>query len=628
MNLKILFTFSCIVSIYYIDIHFKFEYKLWTFLLYYLYLQIFLKTNGIKYPKDFAPTLLSGDCAIKFDFIIVGGGSAGAIVAARLSEISTWNILLLEAGSDPPDSSEIPLKWSLALNTEYDWKFLTEPEDNLFKSLNGGRCQVPRGCMLGGSSSMNVMLHIRGTKADFDEWEKKGCAGWNFDSVLPYFIKSENFTDTTRFDSKIHGNSGPITVSPYEAPDPAIQTISQAAELMGLTNLKDLNKLNRTVGYSMSDSTTRNGMRCSTLKAYLIPNSERPNLFVAKKIRVTRVLIENKKAVGVEFITTTGEYKTVNCTLEVILSAGVVMSPQILMITGIGPADHLKEIGVNVVADLPVGDSYQDHVAYFGLVLSDRKDRPIEEIAAESQKLRKETFDLIPKGIATMGLTGLLSFVDTKCKSGNPDIEIMKIRYSLNTTQKLNTFKNMFGFSEEMANVYNKLNTRSDIILMIPISNIITKTGRILLRSKNPLDSPKIIANYLSDQEEIDTMVRGIEFVVKMCKTKPMIDAGYVFEEFSFPNCDSKCEWGTKEYWKCGIKNLATSIFHSVGTNKMGAIGDKTAVVDPYFKVIGIDRLRVIDSSAMPSLVSCNTNAATMMMGEKGADLIKAQYGK
>lgn len=559
---------------------------------------------------------------------MVGAGSAGAIIAARLSEVADWNILLLEAGGDPPESSEIPLMWSLALNTEYDWKFLTEQEDHLFKGLDGEKCHVPRGCMLGGSSSMNVMLQIRGTKFDFDEWEKIGCTGWGFDSVLPYFIKSENFTDTTRYDPKIHGNSGPLTVSPFESPDPAIQTISQAADLMGLTNVKDLNKIERSVGYAMSDSTTRNGLRCGTLKAFLIPNSGRQNLFVAKYIRVTRILIEDKSAVGVEFVTKTGEFKTVNCKLEVILSAGVVMSPQLLMISGIGPADHLKKMGVDVVADLPVGENYQDHVAYFGLVLSDRKNRPIEDIAAESQKLRKETFDLIPKGISTMGLTGLLSFVDSKRSSGNPDIEIMKIRYSYNTTRQLNTFKNMFGFSDEMANVYNKLNMQSDIILMIPISNIIAKTGRVLLRSKDPLATPKIIANYLSDEEEINTMVRGIDFVVEMCKTKPMINAGYAFEEIVFPNCETDCKWGTKDYWKCGIKNLATSIFHSVGTNKMGAIDDKTSVVDPSLKVIGIDRIRVIDCSAMPLLVTCNTNAATMMMAEKGADIIKTHYGK
>ncbi|XP_027836944.2 glucose dehydrogenase [FAD, quinone]-like [Aphis gossypii] len=589
---------------------------------------IFIKLNAIKYPKDFAPNLLSEDYAINFDFIIVGAGSAGSIVAARLSEICEWNILLLEAGGDPPESSEIPLKWSLALNTEYDWKFLTEKEDNLFKGLDGEVCHIPRGRMLGGSSSLNVMLHIRGTKFDFDKWETMGCTDWDFNSVLPYFIKSENFTDTTRFDPTFHGKCGPLTVSPFESPDPAIQTISQAAELMGLTNVKDLNKIDRTVGYAMSDSTTRNGMRCSTLKAFLIPNSGRPNLFVAKYIRVTKILIENKKAIGVEFVTKTGEFKTVKCTKEVILCAGVVMSSQILMFSGIGPADHLKEMCIDVVTDLPVGHNFQDHIAFFGLVLSDRKDRPISKIAEESTKLRKDTFDLISKGISTMGLTGLISFVDTKRASGNPDIEIMKIRYSYNTTKTLNTFRNMFGFSDEMANVYNELNMKSDIILMIPISNLITKTGRILLRSKDPLSSPKIIANYLSDQEEIDTMVKGIEFVVEMCKKKPMTDAGYIFEEIVFPNCEANCKWGTTDYWKCAIKNVATSIFHSVGTNKMGAISDKTAVVDPFLKVIGIDCLRVIDSSTMPALVSCNTNAATMMIAEKGSDIIKKQYGK
>lgn len=587
-----------------------------------------LKTFAIKYPHDYASKLWSGDCDEKFHFIIIGAGSAGAIVASRLSEIADWNILLLEAGNDPPESLEIPLKWSLALKTEYDWQFVSEQEDNLFKGLLDERCHVPRGRMMGGSSSMNVMLHIRGTKIDFDLWEKQGCTGWGFDSVLPYFIKSENFTDTTRFDPKYHGKAGPLTVSPFVAPDPAIETISQAAELMGVTNVHDLNTLDRTVGYAMADSTTRNGLRCSTLKAYLMPISQRPNLFVAKNTRVTRILFENNRATGVEYLTSNDELKTIHCSLEVILSAGVIMSPQILMASGIGPAEHLKEMKIDVIADLPVGHNYQDHVAFFGLVLSDRKDRPIEEIVKESQQLRKETFGLIQKGISTMGLTGLLSFIDTKRKCSNPDIEIMKIRYSYNTTRQMKTFRTMFGFSDEMADVFDELNMKSDIILMIPILNVITKTGRVYLSSDDPKGIPKILSNYLSDEEEIDILLDGIEFIMEMCKTKPITDAGYTFEEIKYPNCETDCEYGTREYWKCAIKNLATSIFHSVGTNKMGAVDDKTSVVDPTLKVKGFDNLRVIDSSVMPILVTCNTNAATMMIGEKGADLIKTQHEK
>lgn len=572
----------------------------------------------------------SENCNEKFDFIVVGAGSAGAIVANRLSEIADWKILLVEAGDDPPESSEIPLKWSFALKTEYDWQFVSEKEDNLFKGLLDERCHVPRGRMMGGSSSINVMLHIRGTKIDFDTWESQGCTGWGFDSVLPYFIKSENFTDSTRYDPKYHGNDGPLTVSPFVAPDPAIETISQAAELMGVTNVKDLNKLDRTVGYAMADSTTKNGLRCSTLKAYLMPISERPNLFVAKNTRVTRILIENNRAYGVEYLTSNNELKTINSTMEVILSAGVIMSPQILMASGIGPADHLEEMKVDVVADLPVGHNYQDHVAFFGLVLSDRKDRPIEEIVKESQQLRKDTFELIPKGISTMGLTGLLSFIDTKRKCSNPDIEIMKIRYSYNTTKEMNTFRKMFGFSDEMANVFDELNMKSDIILMIPILNVIVNTGRVYLSSADPKGTPKILSNYLSDDREIDILLDGIEFIMEMCKTKPMTDAGYAFEEIKYPNCEceTECEYGTREYWKCAIKYLATSIFHSVGTNKMGAVDDKTSVVDPTLKVKGFENIRVVDSSVMPTLVTCNTNAATMMIGEKGADLIKAQYKK
>ncbi|VVC35799.1 Glucose-methanol-choline oxidoreductase, C-terminal,Glucose-methanol-choline oxidoreductase, N- [Cinara cedri] len=587
---------------------------------------IFVEIATIEYPHDFAPKLSSGEHDIKFQFIVVGGGSAGAVVATRLSEITDWNVLLLEAGSDPPATTEIPLKWSLAMHTEYDWEFFTETQEKVFKGLKDERSYIPRGCMLGGSSSMNVMLYLRGTKFDYDKWESMGCPGWGFEENLEYFKKNENFTDDTRFDPQVHGNSGPISVSPYVAPDPAIGTIGEAADLMGLKNVKDLNKLGRTTGYAMSDSTTKNGLRCSTLKGYLIPNSERPNLFVAKKTRVTKVLIENKKAYGVEFVTATGEFKTVNCTKEVIVSAGVMMSPQLLMLSGIGPAQHLNDMQIDLVADLPVGLNYQDHIAFYGMVLTDRKNRPKEDIAKESQQLRKETMQLIPKGISTMGLTGLVSFVDTTGDQ-QPDIEIMKIRFSYNTTKQLDIFRRMFSFSDDMANIYNELGMLSDIILMIPISNHIVNTGHVELASKDPLVKPKIYANFLTDQAEYDVLIEGIKFVVDLCKKKPMVDAGYELAEIKFPGCPD-IEFDSKEYWTCAIDHVASSIFHSVGTNRMGAADDKTAVVDIDLKVKGVENLRVIDSSVMPHLVSCNTNAATMMIAEKASDKIKTQYGK
>lgn len=564
---------------------------------------------------------------MKFHFVVVGGGSAGAVVATRLSEIKDWNVLLLEAGSDPPPTSEIPLKWSMAMHTENDWEFYTEPQEKVFKGLKNGQCYLPRGRMLGGSSSMNVMLYLRGTMHDYNKWEDMGCTGWGFDSNLKYFQKNENFTDSSRFDASIHGNSGPISVSPYVSPDPAIKTIGEAADLMGLTKLTDLNKLTRTTGYAMADSTTRNGLRCSTLKGYLIPNSERPNLFVAKKTRVTKVLLEKKRAYGVEYMTAAGEFKTVNCTMEVILSAGVVISPQLLMLSGIGPAKHLKDMNIDVVADLPVGSNYQDHFAFYGLVLTDRKDRPKEDIIKESKQLRIDTVKLITQGVSTMGLTGFVSFIDTTKKNIQPDIELMKIRFSYNTTKDFDIFRRMFSFSDQMASVYDEINLLSDIILMIPISNHIVNTGHVELASKDPLIKPKIYANFLTDQVEYDVLIEGIQFVVDMCKTKPMVDAGYEFAKIKFPNCPD-LEWGTKEYWTCAINNVASSIFHSVGTNRMGAADDITTVVDIDLKVKGIENLRVIDSSVMPHLVSCNTNTATMMIAEKGSDKIKSQYGK
>lgn len=568
---------------------------------------------------------------MKFDFIVVGAGSAGATVAARLSEIPEWNVLLLEAGGDPPDFTEVPLKWGLTLRTEFDWNFETEQQEGLFKGLKDGRCYVPRGRMLGGSSSMNVMLYLRGTEMDFDRWESLGCTGWGFDSVNSYFIKSENFTDATRFDPSVHGKCGPQTVSLYRTPDPAVQVVSCAEELMNVKYVADLNRRGRVTGFAIADSTTRDGLRCSTLKAYLLPNSHRPNLFVAKNTRVTKIVFEDRRAVGVEFVTPAGEFKTVCCTTEVILSAGTVMSPQILMISGVGPAKHLQEMGIAVIEDLPVGENYQDHTTYFGLVFTDRKCRNKQDIYEESQRLRNETFSLTDKGIATIGLSSHISFINTEeptCEAHTyPNLEIMKIRYSYNTTRPTKKFTTMFGFSQEMANVYDELNMESDIILFLLINNNVMGTGRVLLRSNDPLATPKIFTNFLSTEEEYETLLGGIEYVVELSKTKPMVDAGYVLEKIAFPDCVNY-EWGTREYWKCSIQYVATSIFHASGTNRMGAVDDVKTVVGPDLKVKGFDNLRVIDISVMPKLVSCNPNAATIMIAEKGSDMIKQQHGR
>ncbi|XP_025200304.1 glucose dehydrogenase [FAD, quinone]-like [Melanaphis sacchari] len=588
--------------------------------------------HAIIYPFDYAPTLCEDPTKVTFDFIVVGGGSAGATVAARLSEIPEWNVLLLEAGGDPPELTENPILWNQNLRTKCDWIFLSEKNPLLFKGMEQERCIISRGFALGGSSSINAMIHLRGTVEDFRQWKNKyDCHGWDYEDVLPYFKKSEDFVDQYRFDPEIHSQEGPLTITPLETFDPAYKVIVEAEKSSNLIEVNDFNRKEPVIGYGNFDSTTRNGRRCSTLKAFLIPASNRPNLYVAKYTIVTKILIENNVAVGVEFKCSSNEFKTVFCKKEVIVCAGPIKSPQLLMLSGIGPKEHLSDHGIPIISDLPVGYNLQDHMSLPVFVFTDRKCRPIEDIMNESHDLLNKEMSLYSKNISTLGLSKLMTFYKSNDSLEYPDLQIIKFRIPFNSTNtfpnKINAFTNMFGYAKEVTNLYDELNLLSDLIIMTPIILQPLSTGRIMLNSNNLLDKPKIFLNYLSHDTEIETLLKGIEFVVKLSKTKSMIEAGFVLEELKLSNC-AMYVWDTRDYWICVIQNLAAPFYHVVGSCRMGSEDDSYSVVDPKLRVKGVLGLRLIDSSIMPKIVSVNTNAASIMIGEKGSDIIKDYYDK
>ncbi|XP_050059047.1 glucose dehydrogenase [FAD, quinone]-like isoform X4 [Aphis gossypii] len=588
--------------------------------------------HAIIYPSDYACTLCEDPTQVTFNFIVVGGGSAGATVAARLSEIPEWNVLLLEAGDDPPELSENPFLWSHNLRTKYDWAFFSEKNPLFFKGMEDERCIISRGLMLSGSSSINAMVYLRGFVRDFNQWKYNyGCHGWSFKDVLPYFKKSEDFVDLSRLDPDVHSVGGMLTVTPLKTHDQAYKVIAEAQELFNVNKLEDLNIIEPAVGYGNFDSTTRNGRRCSTLKAFLMPASNRSNLYVAKNTIVTKIIIVDGVAVGVEFKCSSGEIKSVFCTNEVVLCAGPIKSPQLLMLSGIGPREHLNEHDIHVINDLPVGLNLQDHMSLPALVFTDRKCRPIEDIKKESSDLLKKEMSLFSKNTPTLGLTNLMTYYKSNDDFEYADLQIINFRIPYNTTNtlpnKINLFTNMFGYTKEVTNLFDELNLLSDIILMTPIILQPLSTGRIKLKSVNPLDDPSIILDYLAHEEEIETLLKGIEFIVKLSKTKHFKDAGLVLEELKLPNC-ADYVWDTRDYWICVIQNLAAPFYHVVGSCRMGPEDDPFTVVDPYLKVKGIIGLRLIDSSIMPKIVSANTNAATIMIGEKGSDIIKEYYGK
>lgn len=337
-------------------------------------------------------------------------------------------------------------------------------------------------------------------------------------------------------------------------------------------------------------------------------------------------------ATGVEFVWLPSRgRKSVFCAKEVVLSAGPIKSPQILMLSGVGPAQHLRDHGVRVVRDLPVGFNLQDHMSLPAFVFTDRKRRPAEEIAAESRALQDTEAGLYAANATTVGLSKLTTFYKSREELRYPDLQIIKFRVPCNTTNGLpngvNLFSSLFGYSEPVTRLYDRLNALSDIVVMAPIVLQPSSTGRVTLRSADPLDDPKIYADYLSRADEIETLIRGVEFIVRLSETERMRGAGLELEELDLPNCRDYV-WGTRGYWQCAIRNIAAPFYHVVGSCRMGSADDRRSVVDPSLRVKGVRGLRVVDSSIMPQIVSVNTNAASVMIGEKGADIIKAFYGK
>jgi len=567
---------------------------------------------------------------IEFDFIVVGGGSSGCLIASRLSEVPEWNVLLLEAGGDPPITSENPILWSNHLKSKIDWNFPTE-KCEIYQGMEDGVYSYPRGRVLGGCSIINAMIYLRGTKENFNFWERCGCTGWGFDSVLPYFKKFEDFVDSTRFNPEIHAQGNELTVSPLETYDPAYKVFVEAEKSLNLNRIEDFNIIEPTVGYGDFDSTIRNGRRCSTLKAFLLPASDRTNLYVAKNVLVTRIICIDNKAIGVEYLSPSLEcIKSVYCTKEVIISAGPMKSAQLLMLSGIGPKEHLTDLGIPVLQDLLVGFNLIDHISYPPLVFSDRKfNRTKEEIQNESTDLLNKLNSYFHNNIGTMGISQLLTFIKTKEELIYPNIQTIMFRVPYNlsygTPNNKSVLSNLFGYSDEIGKSFEKLNLLSDVIVTMPIVLQPKSTGRIMLRSRDPLDNPKIFANYLSEQEDRNTLVDGIEFILKLAKTKPMIEAGLILEKLQLKPCD-KFDWCTREYWMCAIEYLSAPFFHCVGTCRMGSYEDYRSVVDPTLKVKGICGLRVADSSVMYYIPSVNVNAATLMIAEKASCMIKEEY--
>ncbi len=511
-----------------------------------------------------------------YDYVIVGAGSAGCVLAARLSEDPDVTVALIEAGG--PDTAQeihIPVAFGQLFKSEFDWDLDTEPEPE----LNGRRAYLPRGKMLGGSSSMNAMIYIRGNRADYDEWAANGATGWGYDDVMPYFLKAE---DNERGADEFHAVGGPLTVSNTRSAHPLAQAYLDAAEEAGYKKRDDFNGEEQE-GVGFYQLTQRNGMRCSAAVAYLHPAMARGNLTVLTGAQANKVLIEGHRATGVEVLRG-GQIETISADREVILSAGAYESPKLLMLSGIGPAAVLPLLGLEVKADLPVGQGLQDHFMALLGYLTD-----VESLMTALTPANVELLQTQGRGPLTSNVGEAGGFFRGRDGVLLPDVQFHVAPVMFYQEGLGMPTAHAFGIGP---------------CVLKP-----TSRGMVIPRTAQPASAPRIIHNYLSTQEDRDSLVAGVRIALDIAG-KPALRA-VTTGEHEVPASDSEAD--ILDF----VRKTGMTLYHPTSTCAIGP------VVDNDLRVHGFDGLRVVDASVMPSVPRGNTNAPTIMIAERAADLIR-----
>ncbi len=521
------------------------------------------------------------------DYVIVGAGSAGCVLANRLSEDPSVSVLLLEAGGrDRSPNIKIPAAFPNQFHTKLDWDFETEPEPH----VDGRSLFVPRGKALGGSSSMNAMLYVRGRPLDYDTWEAQGAPGWGYRDVLPYFIKSE---DNVRGASEFHGAGGPLRVSEQRSPRPLNERLLRASEAAGIPRIADYNGPEQD-GASMFQVTQRDGKRFSAADAFLRPALGRPNLEVRTKVTVLGVELEGDRAVGVRLRKGRRGEEVVRAGSEVLLSAGAINSPQLLLLSGIGAADELRSAGVQPRHELPgVGRNLQDHPFLTAIwEVSDQqtlygadKPKPLAEWL-----LRKS-------GKLTSTVAEVVAF--TRTRGGLPAADI---QYHMGAAY----------FEDHGAETYD-----GHCMVIAPVLVSPKARGQVWLRSADPMAKPRILTNSLSEPQDVESMLAGMRLAREIASQSPLKEI-VVKELKPGPGVSERADL------EADLRRRLMLIYHPVGTARMSDTHE-LAVVDSQLRVHGLQGLRVIDASVMPTIPGGNTNAPTIMIAERAADLIRGR---
>lgn len=516
------------------------------------------------------------------DYVIVGAGSAGCVLASRLSEDPTVSVLLIEAGgSDRHPNVKIPAGFQKQFKSKRDWDLNTEPEPH----CDNRSIYIPRGKGLGGSSSMNAMLYVRGHPLDYEKWQASGATGWGWDGMRPYFLRAE---DNARGESEHHATGGPLRVEDERSPRPLTKRFLDSCLAAGIPRAADYNGPEQD-GAALVQVTQRNGRRWSTADAYLRPARRRKNLTVISKAQVLGLELADGRASGVRYRRADRE-EIAGASRDVILSAGALGSPQLLMLSGIGPADQLRDLGISVVADLPgVGNNLQDH-PYLSSIWDVPGGGSLAD--AESPKAMLE-FLLRRSGPLTSTVAEAIAFVRSKAGLAQPDLQFhFAPAYFVD-----NGFQEYDGHAITMGPA-----------LVAPRSR-----GWVRLRSTDPTDKPRILTNSLAEPEDVAALVAGTRIAREIAAAEPF--ASELGREL-FPGPDVVSDEDIAD----DLRSRVELLFHPVGTCKMGS--DEDAVVDPELRVRGVAGLRVVDASIFPIIPSGNTNAPTIAVAERAADVI------
>jgi choline dehydrogenase len=532
-----------------------------------------------------ALTLAGEDDRGMHDYVIVGAGSAGCVLANRLSEDPSVRVLLLEAGgADRSLKIKIPAAFPEQFHTKLDWDFATEPEPH----VDGRSLYMPRGKALGGSSSMNAMLYVRGRPLDYDGWEAQGAPGWGYADVLPYFLKSE---DNVRGPSEYHGVGGPLRVSEQRSPRPLCRQLLSASELAGIPRIADYNGPEQD-GASMFQVTQKNGKRFSAADAYLRPARTRPNLDVRTGVGVLGVELDGGRAVGVRVRKGRRGEEVVRATREVLLCAGAIGSPQLLLLSGIGAGEELRTAGVQARHELPgVGRNLQDHpgvamlweISGSDTLYGADKPKPLAEWL-----LRKT-------GKLSSTVAEVVAFTRTRGGLPAADIQLhMGAAY----------------FEDHGAEEYD-----GHCMVIAPTLISPKARGQVWLRSADPTDKPRILTNTLSEPDDVESLVAGMKLAREIAAQAPL-------EELTVKEIKPGADAVDREDLEADLRSRLILVYHPVGTARMSDTHEH-AVVDSQLRVHGVESLRVVDASIMPSIVGGNTNAPTIMIAEKAAEHIR-----